>query len=191
MKAYSNSILSLLGAFLVLLSFACDPCEDNPGTVRVDVNDATGPVLVWQVVTFANTSSGPISSLQLITDLNATISINTNERAEIRLMAQDDESGITSMDIQGGFGYQCANANQAVIFDGVIPGERIFFPIAESVCATVEASYPDFIIDATSLCSGAYPNLANGGYQFIGDASNANDIFNQSTLTVNIFPATI
>lgn len=191
MKSYSNSILSLLGAFLVLLSCACDPCEDIPGTVRVDTNDVTAPVIIWQVVTFANTPSGPISSLQLITDLNETITINTNERAEIRLMAEDDESGVTWLDVQGGFGYQCANASQAVIFDGVIPGDRLFFPLAESVCATVEASYPDFIIDATSLCSGTYPNLSNGGYQFNGSASNGNDILSLSTLTVIINPATI
>ena len=191
MKSYSHSLLSLLGAFLVLLSCACDPCEDIPGTVRVDSNDVTGPVITWQVVTFANTPSGPISSLQLITDLDATISINTNERAEIRLMAEDAESGVTWLDIQGGFGYTCNNPMQAIVFDGIIPGDRLFFPLAESVCATVEASYPDFIIDATSLCSGNFPNLSNGGYQFNGSASNANDILSLSTLTVNIFPATL
>jgi len=191
MKTNANILLSFLGAFLVLLSCACDPCEDNPGTVRVDTNDGSAPVLVWQVTTFANTPSGPISSLELIFGTDETISMNTNERMEVRLVGEDTESGITWLDIQGGFGYTCANPGQAVVFDGIIPGDRLFFPLAESVCATVEAAYPDFIIDATSLCSGNFPNLSNGGYQFNGSGSNGNDILSLSTLTVNIFPATI
>jgi|GEM_PF-1942920 hypothetical protein len=183
----STSILTTFAFFLVLLSCACDPCGGEQGAIAIDFSDRTAPDLYWQIVTRTNTSSGPISSLSLVTDPDYSMTMTKNDVVEVTLFAEDNESGIKWLDIQGGFGYTCSSAGEAIAFDGIVPGNRVFYDFAEGECALAEGEYPVFIIDGTNLCPGGFPNLLNGGYQLLGSSANSNDFIRQDhTLTINI-----
>jgi hypothetical protein len=183
----STSILTTFAFLLVVLSCACDPCDGNPGTIAIDVSDRTAPDLYWQIVTSTTTPSGPISSLILVTDPNYSLTMTPNDVVEVTLMGEDNESGIKWLNLQGGFGYTCSGTGQAIAFDGIIPGNRVFYDFAEGECAVAEGEYPVFIIDGTNLCTGNLPNLLSGGYQLIGSAANSNDFIRQNhTLTINV-----
>lgn len=185
----STSFLTVLACFLVLLSCACDPCDDDPGTIEIDRADRSAPEMYWQIVRQSMTPSGPISSLSLIHSLDETINVGGGEYVEITLMAADPQSGISTMDIIGGFGYTCSNPNQAIIFDGVIPVNPVSYDLNEGVCAFEEAAYPVFIIDGPNLCPGNFPDVVSGGYEINGFASNANGLEAQNRLVVNVIGA--
>lgn len=192
MNKPTSTILSFLAAFLVLFSCACDPCDGEPGAIEIDVSDRTAPDLYWQIVTRTNTPSGPISSLSIITDPNYSMVMTQNDVVEITLMGEDNESGMSWLNIQGAFGYTCSSTGGAIAFDGVIPGNRIFYDFAEGECALAEAEYPVFIIDGSNLCTGDFPTLANGGYEIRGSGANSNIIIRQDyRLTINILNVTI
>ena len=187
MKKQTNSFLAVMACFLVFLSCACDPCDGEPGAIAIDVADRTAPELYWQVVTRTSTPSGPISSLTLLTDPSASVAMTHNDVVEITLFAEDNESGVKWVDLQGGFGYICGNANGAVALDGIIEGDRVFYDFAGGECAIAEAEYPVFIIDGSNLCFPAFPNLSSGGYELLGSSANSNDFIRQNfRLLVNI-----
>jgi len=188
MSTSTNPVLATFAVFLVLLSCACDPCDDQSGTIEIDPADRTAPDLYWQVTTLTNTPDGPISALRLITDPNTNITMTPNDFVEVTLFAEDNESGVKRMNVQGGFGYTCARPDGAIALSGIIPGDNpAFFNLAEGVCGFAEAAYPSFIIDGANLCVPDHPNLVSGGYQFLGSALNNNDLIRQNfQLTVTI-----
>lgn len=182
----------MMACFLVLLSCACDPCGGEEGAIEIDVSDVTAPELYWQIVTRTTTPSGPISSLSIVTDPSYSLAMTQNDVVEITLMGEDNESGMSWLNIQGAFGYTCSSANEAIAFDGIIPGNRVFFDFAEGECALAQAEYPVFIIDGTNLCTGDYPSLTNGGYLLTGSGGNSNVIIRQDfRLTINVLNITI
>jgi hypothetical protein len=181
-----------MACFLVLFSCACDPCDGESGAIEIDFSDRSAPELYWQIVTRTTTPSGPISALSIVTDPNYSMVMTKDDVVEVTLMGEDNESGIQWLNIQGAFGYTCGSPNGAITFDGVIPGNRIFYGFAEGECALAQGEYPVFIIDGTNLCSGGYPDLTNGGYLLTGSGSNSNVIIRQDfRLTINILNVTI
>jgi hypothetical protein len=188
----TNTLFALLACFLVLFSCACDPCDGEPGAIEIDFSDRTAPDMYWQIVTRTTTPTGPISSLSIVTDPNYSMAMTKNDVVEITLLAEDNESGIKWLNIQGAFGYTCTDANEAIVFDGIIPGNRVFYDFAEGECALAEGEYPVFIIDGTNLCSGNHPDLTNGGYLLTGSSANSNNIIRQDQrLTINILTPVI
>lgn len=186
MTKRTNGLFTLLACLLVLLSCACDPC-DGVGTIEIDVTDNTAPDLYWQIVTRTTTTSGPISSLIIVTDPSYSLTMTKNDVVEITLLGEDNESGMEWLNLQGAFGYTCSTTGGAIAFDGIVPGDRIFFNFAEGECALAEAEYPVFIIDGTNLCPGNFPDLTSGGYLLTGSGANSNIIIRQDfRLTINI-----
>ncbi|MFT6001203.1 MAG: hypothetical protein ACI81P_003672 [Neolewinella sp.] len=186
----TNTLFGLMACFLVLLTCACDPCDGEPGAIEIDFSDRTAPDLYWQIVIRTTTPSGPVSSLNLVTDPNYSFAMTQNDVVEITLMAEDNEGGVKWLNVQGGFGYTCTNTDEALAFDGIVPGNRVFFDFAEGECALAEAEYPVFIIDGTNLCTGNHASLTNGGYLLTGSGANSNDIIRQDQrLTITILTA--
>lgn len=181
-----NSVLSLLAAFLVLFSCACDPCDGEPGAIEIDPSDRSVPELYWEVVYFTETPDGPISAISIFTEPVLTLPMTTSDIVTVTLKAEDNQSGIEWMDIQGGFGYSCSQPGGTIVFDGIIPGNRVYYDFAEGNCALAEGEYPAFEIDGPMLCTGTYPTLSNGGYQLNGSATNGNGLFQQNQLTINV-----
>ncbi|TXF85995.1 hypothetical protein FUA23_19865 [Neolewinella aurantiaca] len=187
----STFILATFGFLLVLLSCACDPCDD-PGTIEIDYSDRSAPDLYWQIVTRTTTPSGPISAITLVSDPNSSIGITSNDVVEVTLFGEDNQSGMKWLNLQGGFGYLCSAADGAIALDGIIPGNRIFFDLAEGECAVAEAEYPVFVVDGSSLCPGNFPGLSNGGYELLGSGANSNDYIRQNfRLLINILDSGI
>ncbi|MTB49949.1 hypothetical protein [Lewinella sp. W8] len=184
----NTKVFSLLGAFLVFLSMACDPCDD-PGVVEIDFSDTSFPEVYWQVTTTSVTPGGIASSISLITTPGQTISMATNETVELELIGTDNQSGIKWMDIEGGFGYTCQQGNQAFAFSGIVPGNKIFYGQAETECGTAEANYPVFLIDGSSFCNSPGQSLTEGGYSLLGSANNNVDLTSGIDLQVLIVPA--
>lgn len=189
MNKPTNSILFLLAAFLVLFSCACDPCDGEPGAIEINPSDRSAPELYWEVVYFTETPDGPISAISIFTEPVLTLSMTANDIVTVTLKAEDNQSGIEWMDIQGGFGYFCNQPGAAIALDGIIPGNRVYYDLDEGDCALAEGTYPAFEIDGPMLCTGAYPTLSSGGYQFNGSAANANGLTSQNQLTINVFSA--
>lgn len=186
-----NTFFTLMACFLVLLSCACDPCDGEPGAIEIDGTDRSAPELYWQIVTLTTTPDGPISSLFIVTEPDFTYVVTKNDVVTVTLFAEDNQSGVKWMDIQGGFGYTCGNANGAIIFDGIIPGNQVFYDLDGGDCALAEGEYPEFTIDGTNLCTGTFPVLTSGGYELNGAASNSNGLVSANRLTINVLNVTI
>lgn len=183
----SSRLFSLIGCLLILLSTACDPCDD-PGTTEIDRQDNTPPILTWEVTVLSQTPSGPASSIALLSDAQNDVTIAADEELTLRLLAEDPQSGIQWIDLQGGFGYICNSGNGAIALDGIVPGDPVQFNHAEDCCAQVEGAYPAFTIVAADLCPETFPTLTSGGYAFDGTAENGNGLTGESTLLINLVP---
>ncbi len=183
-----KKLLYLLGAFLVLLSTACDPCDD-PGTIEIDPSDRSFPELAWEITTRSMTPSGPASSIRFETGDEVSITMTTAEEVDIRLLATDNESGIEWVDLEGGFGITCNNPTGAIAYSGTIPGGPISYALSEMECGTAEGDYTVFTIDGTTLCTTEFPALSQGNYIFMGSASNTVGLISGSELSVSIFLA--
>ncbi|MFK8163236.1 MAG: hypothetical protein AB8H12_12295 [Lewinella sp.] len=182
----TNALFTLLACFLVLFSCACDPC-DGEGAIEIDVADSTAPDLYWQIVTRTNTPSGPISSISIVSDPDYVLTMTSSDVVEITLLGEDNESGMSWLNLQGGFGYTCSTFDAAVSLSGIVPGNRVSFNFDDGECALAEAEYPVYIIDGTNLCPSDYPILNSGGYALLGSGANSNVIIRQNfRITVNI-----
>jgi hypothetical protein len=188
MQRISSFMLLALAAFVVFLSASCDPVDCPDGLIPIDDTDATAPEVYWRVTAFTMTPDGPISSITMLNEFENTYEMGTNELVTVFLIAEDNESGVLSINVTGGFGFTCQQDGGGVfIADGIVPGNQINFTNSMT-CGTPEGAYQVIEIDGADLCSGPDLSFVNGVYGFDGiSENNANDL-RLTRLVINVNP---
>lgn len=191
MQRISSISLFVLAAFVVLLSAACDPDNCPDGLIPIDPDDNTAPDVYWQINSVTMTPSGPASSLTLLNEFENTYEMSVNELVTVFLVAEDNESGVRTIDITGNFGFTCEQAGGNIfIADGVFPGNPINFT-SSNTCGTPEGAYQATIIDASDFCSGNGESFLGAVYGFDGIAENNASDLRLTRLVVNVNPLEI
>jgi hypothetical protein len=123
-------MLILPSLALLILSFnACKPCCTDPEIVKIPANDATPPVLRWEVSVLTQTDDGPISSMTMYTDPVTNISVKKTDEVNVYLVARDEESGVKKMNMEGNFAFTCmpAGGGQGLSLHGFTPKRSVDF----------------------------------------------------------------
>ena len=178
----SHFSLFVLLAFTLFAS-SCDPCDTcGEGLVAPDSADTDAPQLEWWVTDFVMTPSGPISALTIYSD-GAEVHVSPESEVTVQLVARDEESGIASMSLQGGFSWTCDQGGGAlIIVDGIIPLEEQNFGV--SPCAAIEQKLSVELVQPD--CGD--DTLAGAGYGLTGSATNGTGLTADASLTVVVDP---
>ncbi len=181
MKLSHFSLFVLLA--LILFANSCDPdslCGE--GMVAPNSADTSVPQLEWWVTDFVMTPSGPISALTIYSD-GAEVHVSPESEVTVQLVARDEESGIASMSLQGGFSWTCDQGGGAlIIVDGIIPLEEQNFGV--SPCAAIEQKLSVELVQPD--CGD--DTLAGAGYGLTGSATNGTGLTADASLTVVVDP---
>lgn len=179
-----NLVLLLALSISVLLFPACDPCED--GHVRVDLETESYPNLGWTIEIGSRSTPGLGTALSFYTDSLNEITIGRTDTVRVRFEASDNVSGIKSIDMEGGFGYTCGSDTSAIVFDGIYPSSPEEFTLSNNCAISRHVYSTEVLITPADFCSGANPNLLNGGWELRGSAENHAGFSSASILRLSI-----
>jgi len=118
----------LLGVLAVLV-WGCKPCNscDDPKLVKVPAVDPSPPAFHWEMSQTVSHSNGTVTSNISIVPGGTTIVNSTaadSVTTTVYLAANDPESGVQCIYIQGGFGLTCMNSDSMVIaIDGILKSQ--------------------------------------------------------------------
>ncbi len=156
-----------LFAMFGLLAVSCCPTDTcGEGQIAPDSADTDAPQLEWWVTDFVMTPSGPISALTIYQD-GETVHVSPESEVTVQLVARDEESGIASISMQGGFSWTCdQGGGQVIIVDGIIPQQTADFPV--SPCAFVEEKLSTELVQPDC----GEDALNSAGYGLFGSATN-------------------
>ena len=178
----SHFSLFVLLAFTLFAS-SCEPCDTcGEGLVVPDSADTDAPQLEWWVTDFVMTPSGPISALTIYSD-GSEVHVSPESEVTVQLVARDEESGIASMSLQGGFSWTCdQGGGTLIIIDGIIPLEEQNFGV--SPCAAIEQKLS---AELTQPDCGDN-TLVGAGYGLTGSATNGTGLTADASLTILVDP---
>lgn len=180
--------LSLVVALLlsVLLFPSCDPCQD--GHVRAKLDQESYPELGWTVETGSRFTPGIGTAIAYYSDSLTMLNISGTDTIRIRFDARDNTSGIKMVDVEGGFGFTCGSDTSAIVFDGIYPSSPEEFALSSNCAPASHTFSTEFLITPGDFCSGAHPNLQNGGWQLRGSAENHAGFLSGSILQLTWAP---
>jgi hypothetical protein len=180
--------LSLAFALILSVLFfpSCDPCQD--GHVRAKLDQESYPVLGWTVETGSRFTPGIGTAIAYYTDSLTELNISGIDTIRVRFDASDNVSGIKMVDVEGGFGFTCSSDTSAIVFDGIYPSAPEEFALSSNCAPASHTFSTEFLITPGDFCSGANPNLLNGGWQLRGSAENHAGYTSQIVLTITWAP---
>lgn len=186
MQRISSFSLFVLAAFIVLLSASCDPDDCPDGFIGIDPADASGADVHWRITSFVSTPSGPTSSIVILDEFENTYTVGENELVTVFLVATDNESGIRTIDVTGGFGFSCEEDNGSIILgSGVFPSNPFSFG-GSMTCGAPEAAYQVTEFTGSDFCAGPDRTFRGATYGLDGIAENNVDILSLTRLTINV-----
>lgn len=188
MQRIPSFVLLVLATFVVFLSAACDPEDCPDGSIVIDPDASSGAYVHWQITSSIDTPLGPAPSVVILDDFESTYTVRENESVTVVLIATDNECGIHSVDVTGGFGYSCQEGNGSIIFgSGTFPSNPINY-IGSMTCGLPEAAYQVTEFTGSDFCSGPNRTFRGATYSLDGIAQNNLGVLSIIRLTINVNP---
>lgn len=181
--------LFLLAMLVVFLSASCDPDDCPDGFISINPSDTSGAEMEWRITSFVNTPTGPASSIVILDDVENTYTVGENELVTVFLIATDNQSGIRSINVTGGFGFSCQEDDESIVLgSGTFPGNPFTYG-GSMTCGAAEGAYQVTEFTGSEFCSGIDLTFRSASFAFEGIAENNVDIFSLTRLTINVNPS--
>jgi len=187
MKYSSIIILSL--SILILTtgckqSTLCNECNDK-ALVKINHTDATPPVFQWSVSEAKTDGAVITSSIGVVpqgtqVDKNMAVDLSYN----VFVNATDNESGIKTIKLEGGFTFSCGNANGLFLGHGNLDKQSKSFTFEN--CALKTWDLADNKIERYTSCGTR--EFINSDLTFVAIAENFAGKKDTSRITVHFKP---
>lgn len=162
----------------------CNSCND-PALIKVNSHDQTVPTFQWSISEGRMENDHAVSSISIITDPAAGV-IKTcipNGFFGVEVIANDFESGIKSIQLDGGFEQSCRRNGQLFLAHGQVEKQSRQSPLTK--CGLKALGLIDDHIEEYS-CTPI--ELVTSSITFIAIAENHAGIKDTSSLTVRFQP---
>ncbi len=185
-----SSIIITLSIYLALFISACKqspPCNEcnDKALVKIDHKDVTGPTFQWTITDIKTAGAQETSSTETI---NEGTQVNKNMGADlsynINVNVTDNESGIKSLILQGGYTYSCFSNDAANIGKGDI--NRYSKVFAFDNCALKSWDLADNHIERYATCPNA--EFLNSDLTFVAVSENFAGKRDTSKVVVHFSP---
>ena len=179
-------LTSLILCVLVFQSCKrCNQCNDSQ-LVKITTADNSAPVFQWSISEAKTTGGQVISSIAIYPEgptYNKTVKDDLSYNVYVQ--ATDNESGIKSLKLEGGFAFLCNSNGNMFTGHGILAKDSQVFSFTK--CALKSWSLKDDLIEDYAGCAGAN-QLVNADLTFIAMAENFAGKKDTSHITVHFTP---
>ncbi len=183
-------IFSILFLAIFLSFSACKPCNEcnDPKLVKISSTDSSKPTIQWSFSSARTTPGSATSSISIVTDpatgVNANIANNLSYGVYVE--GTDNESGIKSIKMSGGFSNICRNGAGLISTHGIIGEQNQNFSFTN--CALKSWSLNDLKVESYADCGSSF-TLDHGDASFKVVVENFAGLKDSSVLSVHFRPA--
>jgi hypothetical protein len=187
MKNTASFFLSIvLIAFTISSCRLCNECNDTKIT-KINRTDTSKPTIQWSFSSARTTAGAATSSIAIVTDPSAGVDANVAADLSYGIYAEatDNESGIKSIKMSGGFSNTCRNGVNLFSAHGTLGEQRQDFSFTN--CALKSWNLNDLKIERYTDC-GTTNTLVNGNLACQVIAENFAGLKDTSVLVVRFRP---